>query len=159
MLQKFNVDVEMQLIRLDNIIEQKDLTKKENKDKILKYFKSLNKEKLNNLYLWLFYSKSDIMINNLSVFEINKEFTFKFNAKNNLILSSNVTYYIKYDTKLSINQLKDEVNEIFSYWSNSGDESFVLKKFKNNKSTYYTNINGINGISEITGRILISHLH
>ncbi len=28
MLQKFNVDVEIQLIRLDNIIEQKDLTKK-----------------------------------------------------------------------------------------------------------------------------------
>jgi hypothetical protein len=145
MLQKFNVDVEMQLIRLDNIIEQKDLTKKENSNKILKYYKSLNKEKLNNIYLWLFSGFKNCVL------EINKEFTFKFNAKNNLILSSNVTYYIKDDTKLTNKQLYDMVNEIFSHWSNAGDESFTLKKFKIKKVTYHSDIR----ISEITNRTLI----
>ena len=145
MLQKFNVDVEMQLIRLDNIIEQKDLTKKENSNKILKYYKSLNKEKLNNIYLWLFSGFKNCVL------EINKEFTFKFNAKNNLILSSNITYYIKDDTKLTNKQLHDMVNEIFSQWSNAGDESFTLKKFKIKKVTYYSD----NEILEITNRTLI----
>ena len=145
MLQKFNVDVEMQLIRLDNIIEQKDLTKKENSNKILKYYKSLNKERLNNIYLWLFSGFKNCVL------EINKEFTFKFNAKNNLILSSNVTYYIKDDTKLTNKQLHDMVNEIFSHWSNAGDESFTLKKFKIKKVTYHSD----NQISEITNRTLI----
>jgi hypothetical protein len=145
MLQKFNVDVEMQLIRLDNIIEQKDLTKKENSNKILKYYKSLNKEKLNNIYLWLFSGFKNCVL------EINKEFTFKFNAKNNLILSSNITYYIKDDTKLTNKQLHDMVNEIFSQWSNAGDESFTLKKFKIKKVTYHSN----NEILEIINRTLI----
>ena len=99
MLQKFNVDVEMQLIRLDNIIEQKDLTKKENSNKILKYYKSLNKERLNNIYLWLFSGFKHCIL------EINKELTFKFNAKNNLILSTNITYYLKDNKKLTNNQL------------------------------------------------------
>ena len=145
MLQKFNVDVEMQLIRLDNIIEQKDLTKKENSNKILKYYKSLNKERLNNIYLWLFSGFKNCVL------EINKEFTFKFNTKNNLILSSNITYYIKDDTKLTNKQLHDLVNEIFSQWSNEGDESFTLKKFKIKKVTYHSN----NEILEIINRTLI----
>ena len=135
----------MQLIRLDNIIEQKDLTKKENSNKILKYYKSLNKERLNNIYLWLFSGFKNCVL------EINKEFTFKFNTKNNLILSSNITYYIKDDTKLTNKQLHDMVNEIFSQWSNAGDESFTLKKFKIKKVTYHSN----NEILEIINRTLI----
>jgi hypothetical protein len=145
MLQKFNVDVEMQLIRLDNIIEQKDLTKKENNNKILKYYKSLNKEKLNNIYLWLFSGFKNCVL------EINKEFTFKFNAKNNLILSSNITYYIKGNSPVTNKQLHDIINENFSQWSNAGDESFTLKKFKIKKVTYYSD----NEILEITNRTLI----
>lgn len=146
MLQKFNVDVEMQLIRLDNIIEQKDLTKKENSNKILKYYKSLNKEKLNNIYLWLFSGFKNCVL------EINKEFTFKFNAKNNLILFSNVTYYIKGNSPVTNKQLHDIINENFSQWSNAGDESFTLKKFKIKKVTYYSD----NEILEITNRTLIN---
>jgi len=146
MLQKINVDVEMQLIRLDNIVSKKDLTKKENNNKILKYYKSLNKEKLNNIYLWLF---SGLFKH--CILEINKELTFKFNAKNNLILSTNITYYLKdIKDKLINNQLRDLIDENFSHWYNAGDESFKLKKYKIKKVTYYPD----NEILEITNRTL-----
>ncbi len=130
---------------MDNIVSKEDLTKKENRNKILKYYKSLNKEKLNNIYLWLFSGFKHCIL------EINKELTFKFNAKNNLILSTNITYYLKHLTnKLTNNQLHDIIDDNFSHWYNAGDESFKLKKYKIKKVTYYPD----NEILEITSKTL-----